>query len=325
MTLANAVADPEAQDLSTEPSHKQSDRKSVLKPIFVGPNGIRAGWRLLIFAALVVVLIFGFIVVRNGGMQGLREANKHAGEITITPVLMIIGESGALLAVCFATLIMGKIEHRKFSEYGLPLRLALRKDFWIGAGTGFLALSGTLLSIFLMHGFRVTGLALHGTEILSSILAWGLAFLLVGLFEEFLCRGYVQYTLASGIGYWPAALVISGLFGFTHYFNARETAVGAIAAGLFGLLFCLFLLRTGNLWIAVGFHAAWDWGQTFYGVSDSGILPYHSVLSSAFHGPQWLTGGTVGPEASVFTPIALIVVAVVFSTFYRENRYASFS
>jgi len=119
--------------------------------------------------------------------------------------------------------------------------------------------------------------------------------------------------------------VISGLFGFTHYFNARETAVGAIAAGLFGLLFCLFLLRTGNLWIAVGFHAAWDWGQTFYGVSDSGILPYHNVLSSAFHGPQWLTGGTVGPEASVFTPIALIVVAVVFSTFYRENRYASFS
>lgn len=325
MTLANAMTAPEPPPLSTEPSHKQPGNTSALKAIFVGPNGIRAGWRLLIYTALVEALIFCYLLVRNGGLQGFLEAKRHAGEITITPLLMIIGELGGFLAVCAATFIMGKIEHRKFSEYGLPLRLALGKDFWIGAGTGFLALSGTLLSIFLMHGFRVTGLALHGTAILSSILAWGLAFLLVGLFEEFLCRGYVQYTLASGIGYWPAALVMSGLFGFSHYFNARETAVGAIAAGLFGLLFCLFLLRTGNLWIAVGFHAAWDWGQAFYGVSDSGILPYHSVLSSAFHGPQWLTGGTVGPEASVFTPIALIVVAVVFSTFYRENRYASFS
>jgi uncharacterized protein len=323
MTLANAARAPEAPVLSTEPSQKQSDRTPALKAIFIGPNGIRAGWRLLIFAALVLVLIFGFVVVRNGGLQGFLEAKKHAGDITITPLLMIIGELGAFLAVCAATLIMGKIEHRKFREYGLPLRLALGKDFWIGAGTGFLALSGTLLSISLMHGFRVTRLALHGTAILSSILVWGLAFLLVGLFEEFLCRGYVQYTLASGIGYWPAALLISGLFGFAHYFNARETLVGAIAAGLFAVLFCLFLLRTGNLWIAVGFHAAWDWGQTFYGVSDSGILPYHSVLSSAFHGPQWLTGGTVGPEASVFTPIALIVVAVIFSSYCRENRYAS--
>jgi membrane protease YdiL (CAAX protease family) len=195
------------------------------------------------------------------------------------------------------------------------------KDFWIGILSGFLAISGTLLTMYLLHGFRVTGLALHGTAILSSLFAWGIAFLLVGLFEEFLCRGYAQYTLASGIGFWPAVFVVSGLFGLAHAVNPGENAVGAIAAGMFGLLFCLFLRRTGNLWLAVGFHAAWDWGQTFFGVPDSGMLPYHSVLSSAFSGPLWLTGGTVGPEASVLTPIALLVVALIFSRRYRENRY----
>jgi membrane protease YdiL (CAAX protease family) len=273
------------------------------------------------FAALVVVLLGGFVLIRNGGLQGFREAQRHAGQITVTPLLMGGSEATAFVLLCVAALIMGKIEHRKFSEYGLPPRQALGEHFWIGILSGFLAISGTLLTMYLLHGFRVTGLALHGTAILSSLIAWGIAFLLVGLFEEFLCRGYVQYTLASGIGFWPAAFVVSGLFGLAHAVNPSETAVGAVAAGMFGLLFCLFLRRTGSLWLAVGFHAAWDWGQTFYGVPDSGMLPYHSVLSSAFSGPLWLTGGTVGPEASVLTPIALLVVALIFTRLNRENRY----
>jgi membrane protease YdiL (CAAX protease family) len=306
---------------STEPSRSHSKPRSGLKPIFVGPNGLRAGWRLLIFLPLVVVLLGGFILVRSGGPQGFREAQRHAGQITVTPFLMGGSEGAVFLLVCVATLIMGKIEHRNFSEYGLPLRQALRKDFWIGLSSGFLAISGVLLTIFLLHGFRITGLALRGTAILSSLIAWGIAFLIVGLCEEFLCRGYLQYTLASGIGFWPAAFVISGLFGLSHYFNPGENLVGAVGAGIHGLLFCLFLRRTGSLWCAVGFHAAWDWGQTFYGVPDSGMLPYHSVFSSAFSGPSWLTGGIVGPEAGILCPIALLVVALIFSRYYRENRY----
>ena len=306
-----------AADAPLLPAHPISG----LRTIFAGPNGLRTGWRLLIFVALVVVLLGGFVLIRNGGLQGFREAQRHAGQITVTPLLMGGSEAIAFVLLCVATLIMGKIEHRKFSEYGLPLRQALGKDFWIGCLSGFLAISGTLLAMFLLHGFRVTGLALHGTAILSSMIAWGMAFLLVGLFEEFLCRGYVQYTLGAGIGFWLAAFVMSALFGFSHAFNANENVVGAGAAGMFGVLFCLFLRRTGNLWIAVGFHAAWDWGQTFYGVPDSGIVPYHSVLSSAFSGPLWLTGGTVGPEASVLTPIALLVAALVFSRYHRENRH----
>jgi uncharacterized protein len=322
MTLANQLKfSADTPLLATEPSQPGSHPTSGLKLIFVGPNGLRAGWRLLIYVVLVGVLLGGFVLIRNGGFQGLREAQKNAGQITVTPLLMGGSEAIAFVLLCVAALIMAKIEHRKFSEYGLPLRQALRKDFWIGCLAGFLAISGTLLTMFLLHGFRVTGLALHGTAILSSLLAWGIAFILVGLFEEFLIRGYTQYTLASGIGFWPAALVMSGLFALGHAFNPNETGVGVVATGLFGLLFCLFLRRTGNLWIAVGFHASWDWGQTFYGVPDSGMMPYHNVLSSVFSGPRWLTGGIVGPEASVLTPIALLVVALIFSRYYRENRY----
>lgn len=305
----------------TRISRAQGNPPSRMKAVFAGPNGLRAGWRLLIFVALVVGLLAAFVLIRTGGVQGFKEAQKHAGQLIVTPFLMSWVEACAFLLICLATLIMGKIEHRKFSAYGLPLSLAFKKDFWVGILCGFSAISGTLLVMFLLHGFRVTGPALHGMAIVSAMGAWGIAFVCVGLFEEFCDRGYIQYTLASGIGFWPAAFVTSGLFALGHAFNSNETVVGVLAVVLFGLLLCLFLRRTGTIWCAVGFHAAYDWGQTFYGVPDSGMVPYHSVFKSALHGPRWLTGGIVGPEASVLTPIALLVVALVFSRFYRENRY----
>jgi hypothetical protein len=136
---------------------------------------------------------------------------------------------------------------------------------------------------------------------------------MVGLAEEFSFRGYLQFTLTTGYGL--LAVGISALWpirtGARAQSRRKHTRTG------FGrslrTVFCLFLRRTGNHWWAVGFHAGWDWGQTFfYGVPDSGMAPYHNFFNCAFAGSRWLTGGTVGPEASIFTPIVLLV-AVIFS------------
>ena len=309
--------------LSTESFQPIPQPTFGLKQVFVGPNGLRAGWRVLMFIVLFAVLLGGFVLIRAGGPEAFREQykNQNQSQITITPLLMGGSEALTLLFLCIAALAMGRIEHRKFAEYGLPLRLALRKDFWVGSLIGFSAISGTLLTIFLLHGFRITGLAIHGTAILYSLLGWGIAFLLAGLAEEFLFRGYIQYTLSTGMGFWPAAFLMSGLFGLGHFFNSHENARGSETVVLFGLLLCLFLRRTGNLWCAVGFHLGYDWGQMFYGVPDSGIVPYQNMLDSTLSGPQWLTGGTVGPEASFLTPLALLVVALLFSRYYPETRY----
>jgi membrane protease YdiL (CAAX protease family) len=322
MTIASQLKSAEHLPVVSTEVFPPSPRLTAgLKPIFVGPQGLRAGWRLLMFLALFAVLFGGFVLIEAGGPQGFFEKYRNQGHITITPLVMGGSEAITLLFLLGAALVMGKLEHRKFSEYGLPLRKALGRDFWIGSACGFLAISGTLLTMFLLHGFRITGMALHGTAILSSLLGWGIAFLLAGLVEEFLFRGYIQYTLASGIGFWPAAFVMSGLFGLGHAFNSNETAHGSATVVLFGLLLCFFLRRTGNLWCAVGFHLGYDWGQMFYGVPDSGIVPYHHLLSSTLSGPRWLTGGMVGPEASFLTPLALLVVAMIFSRYYRETRY----
>jgi membrane protease YdiL (CAAX protease family) len=322
MTVANPVNATENLVAASTESFQGSSRSKIgLKRIFIGPNGLRAGWRVLMFVALFAVLFGAFILIRAGGPGGFEQQYRNQSHTTITPLVMGGSEAIALLFLSLTAMAMAKFEHRKFREYGLPLRMALRKDFWVGSLTGFLAISATLLTMFLLHGFSINGLAIHGTAILSSLFGWAIAFLLAGLVEEFLFRGYIQYTLSSGIGFWPAAFLMSSLFGLGHFFNSHESAIGSVVVVMFGLLLCLFLRRTGNLWCAVGFHLGYDWGQMFYGVPDSGIVPYQNMLTSTLSGPQWLTGGMVGPEASVLTPIALLAVALIFSRYYSEIRY----
>ncbi len=300
---------------STELSPSRSG--SRLKPIFIGPNGLRAGWRLLLFLAILVALI---ATTRTILVRFLHP--PATARTVLMPGDVAIGEGLAFLFICIAGCVMARLEHRKFSDYGLPLRFALRKNFWLGALLGFLAISGALLAIFALHGFRITGLAIHGTAILTSTLAWSGACLIIGLCEESLFRGYPQFTLTTGMGFWPAAILLSAIFGALHGFNAGETIPGLLSVVVFGLLFCLFVRRTGNIWLAVGFHAGFDWGQTFfYGVHDSGMAPYHNLFNSQFSGPIWLTGGSVGPEASIFVPITLVIIGILFGLRYREVRY----
>lgn len=285
--------------------------------ILRGPNGIRAGWRVLIFlaiaGALLTIVSLVVVAVAHGRIGAMNQ---------LTPLGLALSEGSIFLLTAIPALIMTRIEHRHFGQYGLPLRHAFQTDFWTGTLVGFIAISGCLLAIFLFRGFRLTGLATHGPTIIAATVKWGLAFIFVGLAEEFAFRGYLQYTLTTGMGFWPSAVLLSALFGFAHASNPGESKAGLLSVVLFGLLFCLFLRRTGNLWWAVGFHAGWDWGQTFfYGVPDSGITATNNLFNSTLSGSAWLTGGTVGPEASAFAPLTLLVVAVWFASRYRENRY----
>ena len=176
MTFSTQLKAPESTGAASVGSSQSGpDSTSTLKWIFEGRDGLRAGWRLLIFMAISITLLAAFVVIRSGGVQRLLDDQKKAAQVTVTPLLMGVSEGIAFLIICFAALVMTKIERRKFGEYGLPMSRAFVKDFWKGALWGFLALSGTLLAISLLHGFRITGLALHGKAIVSAVVGWGIA------------------------------------------------------------------------------------------------------------------------------------------------------
>ena len=305
-----------AQGMAIQQDPQPTPTGSTTRRIFIGPNGLRAGWRLLIFIAIVVAMsaVARLIIIRF--------FPAALDPVLLTPMRVIVPDLLVCSILGSAAWIMSKIEGRRLGQYGLPGSKALRKDFWVGVLIGLLATSGTVLTIFVLHGVRFTSAAIHGAAIFTAAAAWGLAFLLAGLAEEFLFRGYPQFTLTTGMGFWPSAFLLSGLFGLLHGTNGGETVLGDLSVVSFGLLLCLFLRRTGNLWCAVGFHLGYDWGQTFlYGVPNSGLLPSHNLLNASFSGPRWLTGGTVGPEASIFCPIVLAIVAILFTLKYRDARY----
>ena len=288
-----------------------------LRAVIIGPKGLRAGWRLLIFLLMLVAMgaVARAIIIRFLVPAGL-EPEKF------TPAHVAVPDAFFVVIIAVAAWVMSKIEGRKIGQYGLPFRKGLTKQLWLGLWIGFLASSATVLIIYLLHGLQIASPTIHGTTILMSAAAWGGAFLLSAIAEEFLFRGYAQFTLATGIGFWPSAVVLSALFGLGHLSNKGENILGAVSVVSFGLLLCLFLRRTGTLWCAVGFHLGYDWGQTFfYGLPNSGLTPSHNLFNVTLTGSQWLTGGTVGPEASIICPLVLSVVAILFSLKYREARY----
>jgi membrane protease YdiL (CAAX protease family) len=302
------------------PNHDQmiggQATSSSSKRIFIGPQGLRAGWRLLIFLLMLVAM---GAVARAVILRFLIPAGFAPEKFT--PWSVAVQDAFFVPMVAIAAWVMSKIEGRKIGQYGLPFSGRLTKQLWLGLWIGFLASSATVLIIYLLHGIQISSPTIHGTAILTAAAAWGGAFLLSALAEEFLFRGYTQFTLTTGIGFWPAAVALSAWFGFGHLSNNGETILGGLSVVTFGLLLCLFLRRTGTLWCAVGFHIGYDWSQTFfYGVPNSGLVPSYNLFSSTLSGPRWLTGGTVGPEASVICPIVLGVVALLFSLKYREAR-----
>ena len=298
-----------------EPARAPVRPPSIVHTIFLGPNGIRAGWRLLLFLAFFL----GISSLTNKGLQHVPAFStwaKSQPKGTITAAFGIATEGLTVALLFFLVWIMSKIEKRSFADYGLPLSQAFGRRFWQGIPFGFLALSLLLVLMAALHGFSLGGTEIGGIAAVKYGALFAVCFLLVGMFEEFSFRGYLQATLGSGIGFWPAAILLSILFGAGHLGNPGEAKIGAVMAGSFGLVAAFSLSRTGNLWFPIGMHAAWDWGETyFYGVPDSGLLATGRLFKSASHGPNWLTGGTVGPEGSylVFPVLLLICVAVHFA------------
>ena len=275
----------------------------MLRRIFVGPNGIRAGWRLLIYSIFAAVIL-GVLFHLALHTSPLRVPAFRLGELLPRELI-------AAFATLAAAAIMARIEHRPFGSYGLPWKRALGARFCEGAVWGFTAMTVILLILRATNSFSFGSAQLHSRQLLFYALGWGGYFVVVGLYEEFSFRGYPQFTLTTGMGFWPAAFLLSAIFSTAHLANPGENLLGVLQVFVTALLLCLSLRRTGNLWFAIGLHGAWDWAETFfYGVPNSGFQGPGHFLNPMFHGPKWLTGGTAGPEGSAVT--LLVELAMIW-------------
>jgi membrane protease YdiL (CAAX protease family) len=329
-----------------DPSHSHDSKPALLaiqdalllrlgNRIFFGDEGLRAGWGILLFVMLC--LGSNYTVGRLHLLPSMPHATASQPSPELPPISSILNEGALLVLVSLATLVLSRIERRPIGVYGLGGSGKVRL-FFHGLFCGVLVLSLLVLVLWQAHLLVFDRRLLAPVAMLRYATVWAFGFLIVALFEETFLRGYLQFTLTRGIsalyrrfttpahaktfGFWTAALVLCSIFGFGHSNNPGESPFGLFAVGLFGLTFIFSLWRTGSLWWAIGAHTSWNWAQSFlYGVGNSGNMIRHHLLSSYPIGRPLLSGGTTGPEGSIFVlpTLALLALATLFAVPSTQN------
>lgn len=335
---SSALEQPVIPELATPSFVSGEAPKDVLR----GPLGLRAGWGLLVFFVLALlcgfVLFVGLFRASGHGKQYRREMQEASAATarakaahqpppvqSVRLPVTLLAETAQAEAVLLAAWGVCFFEKRRFGVYGLGTRHL--RDVVPGAGVGLAAIGVLVRLLRMLHLLVFDQRLLSGMAAVRYGLAWLLAFLLVGLSEEFVFRGYIQFTLMRGLlglaarispahvraaAFWMAALVWSLLFSAAHLTNAGEDPVGLVMVFAAGIVFAYALWRTGSLWWGIGFHMAWDWGQSFlFGVPDSGTLSVGRLFATHAQGRTVLSGGTTGPEGSVYAVLVLLLVAGV--------------
>ncbi len=265
----------------------QQEPPTLAHRIFVGEQGIRAGWSIGIFVLLMAL----FTAALFFPTKYIFDRNNLPLD-TMLPLPAIAGELVGFLGVLGASIVMALIEHKPLISYGLEgTRRSV--NFLYGVLFGVAALSVLVGALILCGFLSFDGQQIFGWVAIKFALGWGAAFLVVGLYEEYLLRGYMQATLTRGIGFWWSAIILSTAFGSLHLGNKGESQVGIFSAALVGLVFCISLWYLKNLWWAIGFHTSWDWAQSYlWGTADSGRVVHGHLFS-------------VHPQATFFGAAAL--------------------
>lgn len=250
---------------------------------------LRNGWWILVFVAAFLTSQFAYHPVSKG-LQAF-----GVGKTGLAPLPVVF-----LLLV---TWICMRLRRQPLSDVGLRLDARWLRQLLCGIALGSVLMLAVTALIALAGGVRFGLDPARGVAALAQG-AWMFAW--VAVLEELLFRGFVFQRLVDGIGAPAALLAMAALFALAHWGNpgmqgstrawaTLDTALGAIVLGL-------AFLRTGSLALPIGIHFGWNWIQgALLGFDVSGLHEAGWLLPHLLDKPQWLTGGSFGPEASVMS------------------------
>ncbi|MFQ5399313.1 MAG: lysostaphin resistance A-like protein [Anaerolineae bacterium] len=195
------------------------------------------------------------------------------------------------------------IEKRPVTEVGRSGALSeLGIGTTLGAGL-FVSVIVILWGLGYYRVIGVNGLTILFLPFIESIFA--------GVVEELVFRGIVFRLMEESLGTWVALAFSAFFFGFAHAANPNATLFSSLAIALeAGILLGAAYLFTRRLWIAIGLHFAWNFTQGgIFGIAVSGHQR-SGLLQPQITGPDFLTGGEFGAEASIFAVLICLTAGV---------------
>lgn len=252
------------------------------------------------------------------------------GSLARELIAMLVGALGIVLATLFAARFY---DRRPVSDLGLQLTASWWRDLCFGLVLGALL----MLLIFLVE------LALGWITIEDvfytrlpypfwmALVSPLVLFLLVGIYEELMVRGYVMKNMAEGLSLKPlggktgmllALLLSSALFGLLHALNPNVSTVSTVFLSLAGLFLGLPVLLTDQLAIPIGLHITWNFFQgNVFGFPVSGTPVNRTTFIAVDQGgPELWTGGAFGPEAGLLGIAAMLVGVILIVWWVKRTR-----
>jgi uncharacterized protein len=226
-----------------------------------------------------------------------------------------------LLVIGYAA--MGRVfnrQHAPVAQMGLAFRPGWKREFGLGSALGWGMLLACILPLVLSRGLIVT---FWTSSRQFGILVIDLLILAVAaLAEEVAFRGYPFQRLIAACGPFLATILSSLVFAAAHMFNPGANRASFLITVFSSWLLSLAYLRTRALWVAWGWHFAWNASMAvLFGLPVSGITQFSPVIQSNTVGPLWMTGGDYGPEASAVTAFVLLVGLFLV---YRSTRVLAY-
>jgi len=290
--------------IAKRPSHSPADSgpETIPPPLppeqgdplwmFQGPQGLRAGWSILLFVTLLYFFANVFGTLLSSTLSGLHVdfADQTAGS-------SIAGESAWVLALASTLVILARLERRRFFAYHLAGPAAVAR-FFSGLVSGFAALS-VLVGVLAWGGWMRLGVASHDhVQLVRHAALWAIAFLLVALTEEGIFRCFLQFTLARSLNFWWAIAAVAPLCLWEATHPARHGAGGVYAMALLGFFPGLYLQKSksprSGFWMAAwvsstafSFIHTGNNGETWVGILAAGAIGFVFCVSVRLTGSAW--------------------------------------
>ncbi len=225
-------------------------------------------------------------------------------------------KAGALLltaiVVCAYRAYVRLVEKRPVAEFSSPHAL---RELGAGVALGALLFSLTIGVLAALGVYQVTGN--NGWLAMFSTVP---GFILAAVLEEVVMRGVVFRILEQSLGSWLALVLSAVIFGALHLLNPGATLLNAGAVMLeAGILLAAAYMLTRRLWLCIGLHFAWNFtqGGIFSAAVSGGAT--RGLLQGKLIGPEWLTGGAFGVEASAVAVVVCFSMALLLLFLAERN------
>jgi len=294
----------------------QSHERSFFQTIFLSPEELRlrAGWRLLLHS------IFYLVILMTLSLGALLFYRLELGAIitSISPAIMI-----ELVSILSATYLARRfLDYRSFSSLGFQIDRSIVSDLFIG----FL-IPGLMMALIFLVEYTAGWIQFQGWswqtvgmgQSVIGLLGGLAAFVMVGISEEIFSRGYHLQNLIEGLNLHWALFLSSSIFALMHFFNPSTSlmsTLGLLAAGYF---LAYGWVRTRRLWLPIGLHIGWNFFEgNVFGFQVSGLDTFRLLLHTP-SGPEYITGGTFGPEAGLIALPAMLLGAWLVKLYTHDR------